>query len=73
MHPPDPATPLPLHAARPRNTARRVLEIGACAAGLAAGIAFADPVLAAAGRTWHGFILPAYEAAIENGVFAFCM
>ncbi|MCW5774619.1 MAG: hypothetical protein KIT16_23445 [Rhodospirillaceae bacterium] len=68
--------PAPAPAPNPATTpqlARRLAEIAAAGAGVAAGVAFAEPVLAALGRAWHGFILPAYQAVIENGIFSFCM
>lgn len=52
---------------------RRLLEAGAAAAGVAAGLAFAEPVLAAAGGVWHGYVLPAYDTLIKNGLLAWCM
>ncbi|MGH7006162.1 MAG: hypothetical protein ACREIP_19635 [Alphaproteobacteria bacterium] len=61
------------HAERPAFPPRRLFEAGAAAAGVAAGVLFADPVLAAAGKVWHGFMLPAYETIIQNGLFAWCM
>jgi hypothetical protein len=58
------------HAVAP---ARRLFEFGAAAAGVAAGVAFAEPVLAAAGSVWHGYVLPAYDELIKNGLLSWCM
>jgi hypothetical protein len=52
---------------------RRLFEAGAALLGIAAGVLFAEPVLAAGGDVWHGFVLPAYDELIKNGVFAWCM
>jgi hypothetical protein len=52
---------------------RRLFEAGAALVGVAAGVAFADPVLAAAAGLWHGFVLPAYDELIKNGLLAWCM
>lgn len=52
---------------------RRVLEAGAALVGVAAGAILAEPVLAAAVAAWHGFILPAYDELIKNGLLAWCM
>jgi hypothetical protein len=52
---------------------RRLYEAGAALLGVAAGVAFAEPVLAAAAGAWHGYILPAYDTLIKNGLLAWCM
>ena len=52
---------------------RRLLEAGAALAGIAAGALFAEPVTAAGGALWHGYVLPAYDELIKNGVLAWCM
>jgi hypothetical protein len=57
----------------PKRTPRRLFEAGAVIAGIAAGVLFAEPVLAAAGKAWHGFFLPAYDELIKNGLLAWCM
>lgn len=57
---------------KPARTARLLFEAGAAVLGVAAGVAFAEPVLAAAAATWHGYILPAYEELIKNGMLAWC-
>lgn len=51
----------------------RLFEIGAALIGLAAGVVFAEPVLAAGGAVWHGFVLPAYDEMIKNGLLAWCL
>ena len=51
---------------------RRLFEAGAALLGTAAGVLFAEPVLAAGGAVWHDFVLPAYDELIKNGVFAWC-
>ena len=53
--------------------ARRVFEASAALAGAAAGVLFAEPVLAAAGAVWRGYFLPAYDELIKNGLLAWCM
>jgi hypothetical protein len=55
------------------NRSRRLFEAGAVVAGIAGGVLFAEPVLAAAGGVWHGFLLPAYDELIKNGLLAWCM
>ncbi len=65
----EPETPAPRRAGKP---ARRLFEAGAAVLGVGAGVAFADPVLAAAGSAWHSFVLPAYQAMIDNGLMAWC-
>jgi hypothetical protein len=67
--PNDREPPSKPRAAKP---ARRLFEAGAAVLGIGAGVAFADPVLAAAGGVWHGFVLPAYQAMIDNGLMAWC-
>jgi hypothetical protein len=57
---------------KPRPT-RRLFEAGAAVIGIAAGMLFAEPVLAAGGTVWHGFVLPAYDELIKAGVFAWCL
>ena len=52
---------------------RRLFEACAALIGIAAGVLFAEPVLAAGGAVWHGFILPAYDEMIKNGLLAWCM
>jgi hypothetical protein len=52
---------------------RRLFESGAALFGIAAGLLFADPVLAAGGAVWHGFVLPAYDELVKNGLLAWCM
>jgi hypothetical protein len=52
---------------------RRLLEAGAALLGIAAGVLFAEPALAAVGDVWNGFVLPAYDELLKNGVFAWCM
>jgi hypothetical protein len=52
---------------------RRLVEAGVAALGIGAGVALANPVLAAAAGVWHGFILPGYDAVVQSGVFAFCL
>lgn len=51
---------------------RRLLEAGAALLGIAAGVLFAEPVLAAGGAVWHDLVLPAYDELLRNGVFAWC-
>jgi hypothetical protein len=51
---------------------RRLFEAGAALIGIAAGVLFAEPVLAASGSVWRGYVLPAYDALIQNGVLAWC-
>ncbi len=55
------------------NRSRRLFEAGAVVAGIAAGVLFAEPVLAAAGGVWHSFFFPAYDELIKNGLLAWCM
>ncbi|MGH6801866.1 MAG: hypothetical protein ACREC3_00665 [Methyloceanibacter sp.] len=57
---------------KPARPARLMLEAGAAFLGVAAGIAFAEPVLAAAAAAWDGYVLPAYEELIKNGMLAWC-
>lgn len=52
---------------------RRLFEAGAAVLGIAAGVLFAEPVLAAGGAVWHGFVLPAYDELLKAGVFGWCM
>ena len=52
---------------------RRLLEAGAALIGVAAGVLFAEPVLAAGGTVWHRFVLPAYDELVKAGVFGWCM
>jgi len=60
-------------AALPRAASRRrVTEAGAVALGIGAGIAWADPVLAAAGGVWQAYVFPAFQTMIENGLLAWC-
>lgn len=40
--------------------------------GITVGALFAEPVLAAGGAVWHGYVLPAYDELLKNGVFAWC-
>jgi hypothetical protein len=63
-HPVDARHPAPL---------RCLLETGAVLAGAGMGVAFAEPVLGAAGALWRGYVLPAYDEVIRNGMFAWCM
>lgn len=65
-------TPPYIHTAMTPRPPRRLFEAGAALLGIAAGVLFAKPVLAAGGDIWHGFILPAYDELIKNGVFAWC-
>lgn len=51
---------------------RRLFEAGAVLLGIAGGVLFAEPVLAAGGAVWHVYVLPAYDALLKNGVFAWC-
>lgn len=51
---------------------RRLFEAGAALLGIAAGALFAEPVVAAGGAVWHGYVLPAYDTLLKNGVFAWC-
>jgi len=67
-----PADPYIVGAMTPRPP-RRLFEAGAALIGIAAGVLFAEPVLAAGGAVWHGFILPAYDEMIKNGLLAWCM
>jgi hypothetical protein len=53
--------------------ARRLLEAGAALVGVAAGVILSGPVLAATVAAWHGFMLPAYDELIKNGLLAWCM
>ena len=64
--------PLPDQEPKPARLARLLFEGGAALLGVAAGVAFAEPVLAAAAATWHGYVLPAYEELIKNGMLAWC-
>jgi hypothetical protein len=66
------ARPLP-EGSLPDRAKRRLFEAGAAIAGVAAGVAFAEPVLAAAAGVWHGYILPAYDELIKNGLLAWCL
>lgn len=60
-------------AGAPRVASRRRLaEAGAAALGIGAGVAFADPVLAAVGGVFNAYVLPAYQTMIENGLLAWC-
>mgnify|MGYP001287489127 CR=1 FL=1 len=52
---------------------RRLFEAGAALIGVAAGVLFAEPVLAAGGTVWHRYVLPAYDELVKAGVFAWCM
>jgi len=65
----DRQTPGTPSRAKPR---RRLFEAGAAVLGVGVGVAFADPVLAAAGGVWHGYVLPAFQAMIDNGLMAWC-
>ena len=56
----------------PAASQRRLAEAGAIALGIGAGVAFAEPVLAAAGGVWHAYFLPAFQTMIENGLLAWC-
>lgn len=56
----------------PKKPARRLFEAGAVVIGVGAGVAFAEPVLAAAGSVWNGFVLPAYQTMIDSGLMAWC-
>jgi len=56
----------------PERGLRRVFEAGAALAGIAAGVLFAEPVLAGVRVAWYGFFLPAYDELIKNGVLAWC-
>jgi len=58
----------PLAASR-----RRLAEAGAVALGIGAGVAWADPVLAAVGSVWHANVLPAFQTMIENGLLGWCL
>jgi hypothetical protein len=62
----------PLNPKKPAKPGRRLFEAGAAVIGVGAGVAFAEPVLAAAGSVWNGFVLPAYQAMIDNGLMAWC-
>jgi hypothetical protein len=59
--------------AMPNRPPRRLFEASAALIGIAAGVLFAEPVLAAAASAWHGFFLPAYDELIKNGLLAWCM
>jgi hypothetical protein len=52
---------------------RSLFEASAAVIGIAAGVLFAEPVLAAGGAVWNGFVLPAYDELLKAGVFAWCM
>ncbi len=56
-----------------RPAPRRLFEAGAALIGIAAGALFAEPVLAAGGAVWRGYVLPAYDELIKNGLLAWCM
>lgn len=60
-------------SATPATPLRRLYEAAAALAGVAAGVLFAEPVLAAAGAVWRGYVLPAYDELIKNGLLAWCM
>jgi len=63
---------VPSDEKKPAKPGRRLFEAGAVVIGVGAGVAFAEPVLAAAGGVWNGFVLPAYQTMIENGFMAWC-
>jgi hypothetical protein len=52
---------------------RRLFEARAANLGNPPGVLFAEPVLAAGGPVWHGYVLPAYDELLKAGVFAWCM
>lgn len=60
-------------SAKPATPLRRLSEAAAALTGIAAGVLFAEPVLAAAGAVWRGYVLPAYDELIKNGLLAWCM
>jgi hypothetical protein len=60
-------------APRDSRVRRRVSELAAAIIGVGVGVAFANPVLAAAGGVWSDFVIPAYQTMIENGILAWCM
>lgn len=62
----------PIDPKPPDKPARRLFEAGAVVLGVGAGVAFAEPVIAAAGSAWNGFVLPAYQTLIESGMMAWC-
>jgi hypothetical protein len=57
----------------PRRSIRRLFEAGAVIVGAGAGVAFAKPVLAGVASVWHGYVLPAYDELIKNGLLAWCL